>query len=81
MDAEDAIIPMGASATSINESPSLSALLFGFKLNDLNYKIWSKMMKVHPEGLYKMSYLNGKTQIVDETELGFMKWHIEDAIV
>lgn len=63
------------------QTPNLSALPFEFKSNDSNYKMWSRMMEVHAEGLNMMGYLNGQTPVVEETELGFSKWHTEDAIV
>ena len=48
------------------ELPNSSNLPFGFRLNNTNFKIWSRMIEVHAAGLNKLGYLNGQTPKVDE---------------
>lgn len=74
--ANSQIILSGCSQPVLNKSSNLSALPFGFKFGDSNYKIWSRLMEEHAASMNKMGYLDGKTPVVDESEPGFSKWHI-----
>lgn len=56
-----------------SESSNINAMPFAFKLNDTNFKVWSRMMEVHAAGLDKLGYLNGKTPKVDEGDPGCSK--------
>lgn len=56
--------------------------LFGFKVNDTNCKVWSRMMEIHVAGLNKLGDLiNGQIAMVDETEHGYLKWLTKATIV
>ncbi|KAM1049413.1 hypothetical protein ACFX2C_028519 [Malus domestica] len=63
------------------ESTNISGIPFGIRLNDTNFKVWSKMMEVHAAGLGKHGYLTGKILVVEEDSPGYTKWVTEDAIV
>lgn len=64
-----------------SEPSNINTVPFTFKLNDMNFKVWSKMMEVHAACLNKLGYLNGKTMKVEEEDHGYSKWVIEDAVV
>ncbi|KAM1985565.1 hypothetical protein ACFX16_013722 [Malus domestica] len=74
------IIPMQPMAVQ-GESTNINAIPFGFQLSDSNFKVWSKMMEVHPLGIGKQGYLTGKILAVDEDDPEYVKWSTEDAIV
>ncbi|KAB5521558.1 hypothetical protein DKX38_025877 [Salix brachista] len=60
---------------------NLNTLPFGFKLNESNFKIWSRMIELHAAGLNKLGYLTGKDSRVEEGNSGYSKWCTEDAVV
>ena len=74
------IIPANQNPIPI-ESSNLNNLPFSFKLNDTNFKIWSRMIEVHAAGLNKLGYLNGDTPKVGKNSSRYGKWCVEDAIV
>ncbi|XP_068339064.1 uncharacterized protein [Pyrus communis] len=67
--------------SSSMESTNISGVPFGIRLNDTNFKVWSKMMEVHAAGLGKHGYLTGKIPVMEEDSPGYTKWVTEDAIV
>lgn len=64
-----------------SEPSNINTVPFTLKLNDTNFKVWSKMMEVHAAGLNELGYLSGKTVKVEEEDPGYSKWVIEDAVV
>lgn len=69
------------SVSILNESTNISGISFGYRLNDTNWKVWSKMMEVHASGLGKQGYLTGKFPVIAEDSSGYAKWVTENAIV
>ena len=73
--------------TAINQNPNpieihnTNNLPISFRLNETNFKIWSRMIEVHAAGLNKLGYLNGQTSKVDENNGEYAKWCTEDATV
>ncbi|KAB2617029.1 hypothetical protein D8674_012898 [Pyrus ussuriensis x Pyrus communis] len=60
--------------SSSMESTNISGVPFGIRLNDTNFKVWSKMMEVHAAGLGKHGYLTGKIPVMEEDSPGYTKW-------
>ena len=56
-------------------------LPIGFRLNDTNFKIRSRMIEVHAIGLNKLGYLNGQTPKVDKSNGEYTKWCTKEATV
>ena len=71
--------PMSAETSNLNTN--LNTLPFGFKLNESNFKIWSRMIELHAAGLNKLGYLTGKDSRVEEGNSGYSRWCTEDAVV
>ena len=74
------IIPINHTPISV-ETPNLNTLPFGFKLNETNFKIQSRMIELHAAGLNKLGYLTGQNARVEEGNSGYSKWCIEDVVV
>ncbi|KAB5525212.1 hypothetical protein DKX38_022961 [Salix brachista] len=70
---------MAVETSTLNTN--LNTLPFGFKLNESNFKIWSRMIELHAAGLNKLGYLTGKDSRVEEGNPGYSKWCTEDAVV
>jgi hypothetical protein len=79
-DTNTSIIPINQTSISA-ETPNLNTLPFGFKLNETNFKIWSRMLELHAAGLNKLGYLTGQNARVEEGNCGYSKWCTEDAVV
>lgn len=63
-----------------SQSTNINILPFGFKLNDSNYKIWSKMLEVYTSELGQLDYLTMKILEPEEDDPSHLKWVTEDAI-
>ena len=79
-DTNTSFIPINQTSFSA-ETPNLNTLPFGFKLNETNFKIWSRMLELHAAGLNKLGYLTGQNARVEEGNYGYSKWCPEDAVV
>ena len=70
------IIPINQTSISA-ETPNINTLPFGFKLNETNFKMWSRMLELHAAGLNKLGYLTGQNARVEKeilvTQSGALK--------